>query len=142
MSYEIIKSLHIISVISWMVGLLYLPRLFVYHADAPTGSVQAETFKVMERRLLKAIMTPAMIGSFIFGLWMLALNLELFSEPWFHVKFAAVFLLAGVHGKFSKMRRLLENDEKPLSSKAYRIWNEVPTVLMIIIVVMAVAKPI
>ena len=142
MSYEIIKSLHIISVISWMVGLLYLPRLFVYHADAPTGSVQAETFKVMERRLLKAIMTPAMIASFIFGLWMLALNLELFSEPWFHVKFAAVFLLAGVHGKFSKMRRLLENDEKPLSSKAYRIWNEVPTVLMIIIVVMAVAKPI
>jgi len=142
MSYEIIKSLHIISVISWMVGLLYLPRLFVYHADAPTGSVQAETFKVMERRLLKAIMTPAMIASFIFGLWMLSLNTELFSEPWFHVKFAAVFLLAGVHGKFSKMRRLLENDEKPLSSKSYRIWNEVPTVLMIIIVVMAVAKPI
>ena len=142
MSYEIIKSLHIISIISWMVGLLYLPRLFVYHANAPTGSVQAETFKVMERRLLKAIMTPAMIASFIFGLWMCALNLELFSEPWFHVKFAAVFLLAGVHGKFSKMRRLLENDEKPLSSKSYRIWNEVPTVLMIIIVVMAVAKPI
>ena len=142
MSYEIIKSFHIISVISWMVGLLYLPRLFVYHADTPTGSVQAETFKVMERRLLKAIMTPAMIASFVFGVWMLALNLELFSEPWFHVKFAAVFLLAGVHGKFSKMQRLLENDEKPLSSKAYRIWNEVPTVLMVIIVVMAVAKPI
>ena len=142
MSYEIIKSLHITSVIAWMVGLLYLPRLFVYHADAPTGSVQAETFKVMERRLLKAIMTPAMVASFIFGLWMLALNTDLFSEPWFHVKFAAVFLMAGVHGKFSKMRRLLENDEKPLSSKAYRIWNEVPTVLMIVIVVMAVAKPI
>ena len=142
MGYEISKSLHIISVISWMVGLLYLPRLFVYHADAPTGSVQAETFKVMARRLLKAIMTTAMIDSFIFGLWMLALNPELFSEPWFHVKFAAVFLLAGVHGKFSKMRRLLENDEKPLSSKYYRIWNEVPPVLMIIIVVMAVAKPI
>ena len=142
MSYEIIKSLHIISVISWMVGLLYLPRLFVYHADAPFGSVQAETFKVMERRLLKAIMTPAMIARFVFGFWMCALNSELFSEPWFHVKFAAVFLLAGVHGKFSKMRRLLENDEKPLSSKSYRIWNEVPTVLMIIIVVMAVAKPI
>lgn len=141
MSYEIIKSLHIISVISWMVGLLYLPRLFVYHADAQTGSVQAETFKVMERRLLKAIMTPAMIASFIFGLWMLALNPGLFSEPWFHVKLAAVLLMAGVHGKFSKMRRLLENDEKPLSSKVYRIWNEVPTILMIIIVVMAVAKP-
>ena len=142
MSYEIIKSLHIISVISWMVGLLYLPRLFVYHADTLIGSVQAETFKVMERRLSKVIMTPAMIASFIFGLWMLALNPELVSEPWFHVKFVAVFLLAGVHGKFSKMRRLLENDEKPLSSKTYRIWNEIPTVLMIIIVVMAVAKPI
>ena len=142
MSYEIIKSLHIISVISWMVGLLYLPRLFVYHADTPTGSVQAETFKVMERRLFKLIMTPAMIASFIFGLWMLVLNSELFSEPWFHVKFAAVFLMAGVHGKFSKMRRLLENDEKPLSSKSYRIWNEVPTVLMITIVIMSVAKPI
>ena len=141
MSYEIIKSLHIISVISWMVGLLYLPRLFVYHADAPTRSVQTETFKVMERRLLKAIMTPAMIASFIFGLWMLALNTELLSEPWFHVKFAAVFLMAGVHGKFSKMRRLLENDEKPLSTKVYRIWNVIPTVLMIIIVFMAVVKP-
>ena len=102
MSYEIIKSLHIISVISWMVGLLYLPRLFVYHADAPTGSVQAETFKVMERRLLKAIMTPAMIASFIFGLWMLALNPELFSEPWFHVKFAAVFLMLAFMGNFRK----------------------------------------
>ena len=79
MSYEIIKSLHIISVISWMVGLLYLPRLFVYHADAPTGSVQAETFKVMERRLLKAIMTPAMVASFVFGLWLCALNPELFN---------------------------------------------------------------
>ena len=142
MSYEIIKSLHIISVIAWMAGLLYLPRLFVYHADAPIGSVQAETFKVMERRLLKAIMTPAMIASFSFGIWMVALNSDLFSEAWFHVKFAAVFLMAGVHGKFSKMRRLLENDEKPLSSKAYRIWNEVPTFLMVIIVVMAVAKPI
>jgi len=141
MGYEIIKSFHIISVISWMVGLLYLPRLFVYHSDTQTGSVQDETFKVMERRLQKAIMTPAMIASFIFGLWMLALNPSLFSEPWFHVKLAAVLLMAGVHGKFSKMRRLLENDEKPLSSKAYRIWNEVPTILMIVIVVMAVAKP-
>ena len=142
MSYEIIKSLHIISVIAWMAGLLYLPRLFVYHADVSIGSVQAETFKVMERRLLKAIMTPAMIASFIFGMWMVVLNPELFSEAWFHVKLVAVVLMAGAHGKFSKMRRLLENDKKPLSSKAYRIWNEVPTFLMVIIVVMAVAKPI
>ncbi|WP_438997588.1 protoporphyrinogen oxidase HemJ [Candidatus Puniceispirillum sp.] len=141
MSYEIIKALHIISVISWMVGLLYLPRLFVYHANAPLGSVQAETFKVMERRLLKAIMNPAMIASFIFGLWMIALNHTLIYELWFIIKFVCVILMAGCHGKFSKMRRLLENDEKPLSSNAYRIWNEVPTVLMITIIVMAVVKP-
>ena len=141
MSYEVIKALHLISVISWMAGLLYLPRLFVYHADAPFGSVQAETFKVMERRLLKAIMNPAMIASFIFGIWMLALNHALIYETWFLIKFVCVILMAACHGKFSKMRRLLENDDKPISSKAYRIWNEVPTVLMIVIVVMAVVKP-
>ena len=141
MSYEVIKALHLISVISWMAGLLYLPRLFVYHADVPLGSVQAETFKVMERRLLKAIMNPAMIASFIFGIWMLALNHALIYETWFIVKFVCVILMAACHGKFSKMRRLLENDDKPLSSKAYRFWNEVPTVLMIVIVFMAVVKP-
>ena len=141
MYYDIIKSLHIISVISWMVGLLYLPRLFVYHADAKIGTVRAETFKVMERRLLKAIMTPAMIASFIFGIWMITLNHGLVFETWFQIKFIAVLAMAGCHGKFSKMRRLLENDVQPLSSKAYRIWNEVPTILMIIIVFMAVLKP-
>ena len=141
MNYEIIKSLHILSVISWMVGLLYLPRLFVYHSQSQTGSVQSETFKVMERRLLRAIMTPAMFASFISGIWLIFLNHGLVYEAWFQIKCVAVFMMAGVHGKFSTMRRLLENDEKPLSSKTYRIWNEVPTALMIIIVVMAVAKP-
>ena len=141
MYYDIIKALHILSVISWMVGLLYLPRLFVYHADAETGTVRAETFKVMERRLLKAIMTPAMIASFIFGIWMIALNHGLVFEIWFQIKCVLVLAMAGCHGKFSKMRRLLENDEKPLSSKSYRIWNEVPTVLMIVIVFVAVLKP-
>ena len=141
MYYDIIKALHILSVISWMVGLLYLPRLFVYHADAEIGTVRAETFKVMERRLLKAIMTPAMIASFIFGIWMIALNHGLVFETWFQIKFATVLAMAGCHGKFSKMRRLLENDVQPLSSKAYRVWNEVPTILMISIVFMAVLKP-
>ena len=141
MGYEIIKSLHILAVISWMVGLLYLPRLFVYHSQTQVGSVQAETFKVMERRLLKAIMNPAMIASFIFGIWLISLNHGLLYETWFQIKFIAVFTMAGVHGKFSKMRRLLENDEKPLSSNSYRLWNEVPTVLMIIIVIMAIVKP-
>ena len=141
MGYEIIKSLHILAVISWMVGLLYLPRLFVYHSQAQVGSVQAETFKVMERRLLKTIMTPAMIASFIFGGWLIALNHGLLYETWFQIKFFATFSMAGVHGKFSKMYRLLEKDEKPLSSNSYRLWNEVPTVLMIFIVVMAIVKP-
>ena len=141
MSYEIIKALHIISVIAWMAGLLYLPRLFVYHAHTPLGSVQAETFKVMERRLLKAIMTPAMITSFIFGIWMLVLAPALLTEVWMIIKIVCVFGLAGCHGLFSRMRRDLENDKLPYSSKVYRIWNEAPTLLMIIIVVMAVVKP-
>ena len=141
MSYEIIKALHILSVISWMVGLLYLPRLFVYHSQAQVGSVQAETFKVMERRLLTTIMTPAMGASFIFGIWLIVLNHGLIYETWFQIKFAAVIFMGGIHGKFSKMRRLLENDEKPLSTKVYRIWNEIPALLMILIVIMAIVKP-
>ena len=141
MYYDIIKALHILSVISWMVGLLYLPRLFVYHADSEIGTVRAETFKVMERRLLKAIMTPAMIASFIFGVWIIALNHGLVFETWFQIKVVAVLAMAACHGKFSKMQRLLENDVKPLPSKTYRIWNEIPTVLMVIIVFMAVLKP-
>ena len=141
MSYEIIKAFHLLAAISWMVGLLYLPRLFVYHSQMQIGSVQAETFKVMERRLLTAIMTPAMIATFIFGIWLIALNHWLIYETWFQIKFVAVIFMGGIHGKLSKMRRLLENDEKPLSTKTYRIWNEVPTVLMILIVVMAIVKP-
>jgi putative membrane protein len=141
MASEYIKTLHILAVISWMVGLLYLPRLYVYHAQTQRGTAQAETFKVMERRLLKAIMTPAMIASFVFGIWMLIENPELLGEVWFHIKATAVLIMAAVHGKFAKMQRLLENGHPPLAAKSYRIWNEVPTVLMIIIVVMVVAKP-
>ena len=141
MSYEIIKAFHLLAAISWMVGLLYLPRLFVYHSQTQIGSVQAETFKVMERRLLTAIMTPAMIATFIFGIWLIALNHGLIYETWFQIKFVAVIIMGGIHGKLSKMRRLLENDEKPLSTKTYRIWNEVPTILMILIVIMAIVKP-
>ena len=141
MSYDVIKALHLISVMSWMAGLLYLPRLFVYHAETTVGSVRAETFKVMERRLLKAIMNPAMIASFVFGIWMIVLAPGLLYEPWMHVKILCVLLMAGCHGAFSKMRRRLENDEPPRPPRAYRIWNEVPTVLMVIIVFMAVVKP-
>lgn len=141
MSYDVVKALHLISVIAWMAGLLYLPRLFVYHADTSIGSVQAETFKVMERRLLKAIMNPAMIASFLFGGWMLALAPVLFLESWMQVKIAAVIGMAACHGIFSGMRRNLENDEAPYLARSYRLWNEVPTFLMVVIVVMAVVKP-
>ncbi len=142
MGYEYIKAFHLIAVISWMVGLLYLPRLYVYHAETDIGSVRAETFKVMERRLLRAIMNPAMILTFGFGIWLIVLNPSLLSEGWMHVKIFCVLLMSACHGKFAKMRRLLENNEKPLTSKMYRIWNEVPTGLMVIIVIMAVVRPI
>ncbi len=141
MGYEYIKAFHLIAVMSWMAGLLYLPRLYVYHAETDIGSVRAETFKVMERRLLKAIMNPAMTVTFGLGIWLLVLNPSLLSEGWMHVKIFCVILMAACHGKFAKMRRLLENDGKPLTSKSYRVWNEVPTGLMVIIVIMAVAKP-
>ena len=141
MSYDVIKALHLISVMSWMAGLLYLPRLFVYHAETTVGSVRGETFKVMERRLLKTIMNPAMIASFVFGIWMIILAPGLLYEPWMHVKILCVLLMAGCHGVFSKMRRRLENDEPPRPPSVYRIWNEVPTALMVIIVLMTVVKP-
>ena len=127
MVYDYIKALHLIAAMSWMAGLLYLPRLYVYHAETDIGSVRAETFKVMERRLLKTIMNPAMIATFSFGIWMFVLNPNLLYEGWMHVKIFGILLMTACHGKFSKMRRLLENDEKPISSKKYRIWNEVPT---------------
>ncbi|MEL0292454.1 MAG: protoporphyrinogen oxidase HemJ [Alphaproteobacteria bacterium] len=141
MLYLYVKALHIIAAVSWMAGLLYLPRLFVYHADTDIGSVRAETFKVMERRLLKAIMNPAMIATFGFGIWMLYLNPSLLLEGWMHVKIVCVLAMAGCHGIFGRIRRQLENDQTPYSSKAYRIWNEVPTVLLIVIVIMAVVEP-
>ena len=140
MDYLWIKALHLIAVMSWMAGLLYLPRLFVYHALVEAKSVRAQTFKLMERRLLKAIMNPAMIVSWILGLWLLHQNPELVVMPWMWIKFACVVVMTVVHMAFARMRRQLEKDIA-LSAKAYRWWNEVPTVLMIIIVIMAVVEP-
>ena len=139
--YLWIKAFHIIAVISWMAGLLYLPRLFVYHAMAEKGSLRAETFALMERRLLKAIMTPAMLATFVLGFWMLILEPSLFSETWFQVKLVLVFAMAGVHGKFSVMRKGLESGEDVRSGRYYRIWNEVPTVLMVLIVILVIVRP-
>ena len=141
MAYEWIKALHIMSVIAWMAGLLYLPRLYVYHAMVEAGSVRAETFKLMERRLLKAIMNPAMIASWGFGLVMLYMNPALLSEIWMIIKIACILVMTVAHTVFGKMRKELENDNARRDN-AYRIWNEVPTILMIIIVIMAVVEPI
>ena len=140
MDYSWIKALHLIAVMSWMAGLLYLPRLFVYHAMVEVESVRAETFKLMERRLLKAIMNPAMVLSWGLGLWLLYKNPVLLLMPWMWVKFICVIMMTGAHMVFARMRRQLEMN-KALSDKAYRWWNEVPTILMIIIVIMAVAEP-
>jgi putative membrane protein len=136
------KSFHIISVISWMAGLLYLPRLFVYHCDVARGSEASERFKVMERRLLKQIMTPAMIASWFFGiLLVLTPGAVDWSAPWWHVKLTAVVLMSGFHGAASKWRRQFLEDRNTKPQRFYRFANEVPTVLMIIVVIMAIAQP-
>lgn len=141
LNYEWLRALHIIAVISWMAGMLYLPRLFIYHVDAKKGSKQSETFKVMERRLLKIIINPAMIISFILGGLMIWANPGLMEGGWMHVKLTAIFIMAGVHGMFAKWVKVFAADQNTRDAKFYRIMNEVPTVLMIIIVIMAVVQP-
>lgn len=138
--YEWIKALHVIAVISWMAGMLYLPRLFVYHCEAEIGSKQSETFKVMERRLLKAIINPAMIVTWLAGLWLVWQG-GWYIAGWFHAKFALVLLMSGVHGFFSARVRDFAADKNTRSQKFYRIINEVPTILMIAIVILVIVKP-
>jgi putative membrane protein len=141
-AYPWIKSLHVISVIAWMAGLLYLPRLFVYHADAETGSDKSETFKVMERRLLRAIMNPAMIATFVFGGLLLATPGVIdWSAAWIWVKLAAVAALTAAHQVFARWFQDFRDDANTRPAKTYRLANEVPTALMIVIVVMIIARP-
>jgi protoporphyrinogen IX oxidase len=143
--YEWIKAFHIIAVIAWMAGMLYLPRLFVYHCTAEKGSVQSETFKVMERRLLRAIINPAMIATYVFGLWLAWLGPDSrygwFASPWLWVKIALVLGLSAVHGLLARWMKDFAADNNRHSQKFYRIINEVPTVLMILIVFIVVLKP-
>jgi protoporphyrinogen IX oxidase len=138
--YEWLKALHIISVIAWMAGMLYLPRLFVYHCSAPVGSELSETFKVMERRLLRAIINPAMIATWVFGLWLAWRGGWAFAI-WFQAKFVLVIVLSGVHGMLSRYVRDFAADRNRHPEKFYRIINEVPTILMIAIVLLVVIKP-
>lgn len=137
-----IKAFHLISVIAWMAGLLYLPRLFVYHAGVTPGSPQSETFKVMERRLLRAIMNPAMILAFVFGALMLVTpGLIDWTRAWIWIKLAAVAFLTVVHHVFALWFKDFRDDANTRPARTYRIANEVPTLLMIIIVIMVVVKP-
>jgi putative membrane protein len=138
--YPWIKALHVIAVISWMAGMLYLPRLFVYHCEAEIGSKQSETFKIMERRLLKAIIDPAMIVTWLAGLY-LAWSAHWFSAGWFHGKLVLVLAMSAVHGFFARCVRDFAADRNVRSQKFYRIINEVPTILMIGIVILVIVKP-
>ncbi len=138
--YVWIKALHVIAVIAWMAGMLYLPRLFVYHCEAEIGSKQSETFKVMERRLLKAIINPAMMVTWFAGLYLAWVG-HWFSAPWFHVKLVLVLVLSGAHGFFVRFVKDFAADRNSYSQKFYRVLNEVPTLLLVGIVIMVVVKP-
>lgn len=138
--YAWVKALHVIAVISWMAGMLYLPRLFVYHCGAEPGSVQSETFKVMERRLLRAIINPAMVVAWAAGLW-LAWHGFGFQGGWLHGKLALVLLLSGVHGYLAGAVRRFAEDRNRKPARHWRMVNEVPTLLMVAIVVLVVVKP-
>jgi putative membrane protein len=140
--YLWIKALHIISVVAWMAGMLYLPRLFVYHAEAEVGSDKAETFKIMERRLLRAIMNPALFASILFG-GILLFNLgdAAMATGWFLVKIVLVMAMVVMHGVLAKWRKDFAEDRNTHPARFFRIANEVPTLLLIAIVILAVVKP-
>jgi putative membrane protein len=140
--YPWTKSLHLISVFAWMAGLFYLPRLYVYHSQVPAGDPRSETFKVMERRLLRAIMNPAMLASLLFGLLLvLTPGVVDWRAGWWHGKLAGIVALAWIHHDLARARKGFERDERPRSERGWRILNEVPTLALILIVVMVIVKP-
>ena len=141
MDYLYLKSLHIIAVIAWMAGLLYLPRLFVYHADVGVGSPMDQTFRIMERRLNKAIMVPAAAATWLFGLWMIIQVPALLSAGWLQAKLLLVVLMTATHGLLFWHVRQFQVGENQHSTRYFRIVNEIPTVLMIAIVVLVVVRP-
>jgi putative membrane protein len=135
-----VKALHVIAIIAWMAGMLYLPRLFVYHAVAAKGSAVSETFKVMERRLLRAIVNPSMILVFLTGFTLVFLTGD-WRDGWWQAKFILVLGLAGLHGYFARCVRGFAEDANQRPARFYRVLNEAPTILMIMVVVLAVVKP-
>lgn len=138
--YQWVLVGHIVSLIAWMAALFYLPRLFVYHVDAEVGSDQSETFKVMERRLLKAIMTPAMIATWVFGLWLMVLGAH-YQEGWFHAKLFLVLLMSAFHMFCANWVKDFASDSNSRPARFFRFANEMPTVLMVFIVILVVIKP-
>jgi protoporphyrinogen IX oxidase len=140
MLYLWLKAFHVIAVIAWMAGMLYLPRLFVYHSEAPKDSIQSETFKIMERRLLKAIINPAMAVTWVLGLY-LVWDGGWYTSGWMHAKFALVLIMSGLHGVYVRRLKEFAADRNTRPAKYYRILNEVPTLLMIGIVILVIVKP-
>ncbi|MFL5132590.1 MAG: protoporphyrinogen oxidase HemJ [Microvirga sp.] len=138
--YLWLKAFHVVAVIAWMAGMLYLPRLFVYHSETPKGSIQSETFKIMERRLLKAIINPAMVVTWVLGLY-LVWDGGWYSSGWLHAKVLLVLILSGLHGVYVRRLKEFAADKNTRPAKYYRILNEVPTVLMIGIVILVIVKP-
>lgn len=140
--YPWAKAFHIISVIAWMSGMFYLPRLYVYHCETRPGSAESERFKVMERRLLHQIINPAMISTWTFGIILvLTPGVIDWSAPWWHVKLAAVILMSALHGQYARWRRDFLHDRNRRPARFYRIANEIPTVLVVVIVIMVVVRP-
>jgi putative membrane protein len=140
MLYLWLKAFHVVAVIAWMAATLYLPRLFVYHCEAPKGSIQSETFKIMERRLYKAILTPAMAVTWVLGL-ILVWQGGFIYAGWMHAKFALVLGMSGLHGILARRLREFAADANTRPARYYRVLNEVPTVLMIAIVILVIVKP-
>ena len=139
--YEWVKAGHVIAVIAWMAGMLYLPRLFVYHSVTAPGTEQSETFKIMERRLLKGIINPAMIATFVFGLWMIHMGAVDWSQGWPWLKAAFVIGLTACHGILVRHTKNFAVDANTKPQRYFRIINEVPTVLMIGIVIAVIVRP-
>jgi len=142
--YHWMKSLHIIAVIAWMAGMLYLPRLFVYHTQVKIGSESSELFKIMERRLLRFIINPAMIVSWLAGLWLMKYTnaLDPQNGVWMHYKLALLIIMQLAHAMMARSRRQFFNDKNTRSTRFFRILNEIPTVLMIGIVILVVVRPV
>lgn len=142
--YHWVKTLHILAVIAWMCGMLYLPRLFVYHSKVAAGSEASELFKIMERKLMRLIINPAMIVAWVFGLWLVYITKA--GAPgdgyWMHAKFSLLILMQIAHAKMSRYRKAFFRDERPKSERFFRIFNELPAVLMVMIVILVVVRPI